>query len=221
MDANRLKVVVRGDKAVTVVDLHPVASAPRMPSGRPDHPGVGRIDGGSASGREVLAKVEVSRSPAEGTHPETEGRARVEHLERRHQEACRRPAYTGRAYHYSRRRILETAQRCMREGQSDIGIRGDGRRKGTGTNLVRGRRPGTAIHPPGVRTRDRPGRRHVNGSPGPVERPCQPDGSCGAAGKIDCTSGSRDHTGGGHGTDQVGKCPLGRFAVTGHPIIAH
>jgi hypothetical protein len=66
------QVVVRGDQAISMVDLNPVAAAPRVPTGRPDHAGVGSIDPGSTGGGEVLAPVEFSGLPGQGivTQPE-------------------------------------------------------------------------------------------------------------------------------------------------------
>jgi hypothetical protein len=59
-DGDALQVVVCGDQAVAVVDLHPVATAPGVPSGGPDHSGVGCVDTGAAGGCVVLAPVEFS-----------------------------------------------------------------------------------------------------------------------------------------------------------------
>jgi len=82
MHADGLKVVVGGDEAVAVVDLYPVATAPRMPAGGPHNTRISCVDGCAAGCRIVLAQMEVSRCPAERADPETERRTRIEELER-------------------------------------------------------------------------------------------------------------------------------------------
>lgn len=82
MHADGLKVVVGGDEAVAMVDLYPVAAAPRMPAGGPHNTRISRVDGRAAGCRIVLAQMEVPRRPAERADPETERRTRIEELER-------------------------------------------------------------------------------------------------------------------------------------------
>jgi hypothetical protein len=67
LDGYAPQVVVRGDQAISMVDLNPVAATPWVPSGRPDHAGVGSIDPGSAGSGEVLAPVEFTGVPGQGT----------------------------------------------------------------------------------------------------------------------------------------------------------
>jgi hypothetical protein len=98
LDTDGLKVVVGGDEAVAVVNLHPVATTPWVPSGRANNTGISRIDGGAAGCGIILAQVEIPGSPAERTDPETERRTRIEKLERSHQEAGSGPVHASRAY---------------------------------------------------------------------------------------------------------------------------
>jgi hypothetical protein len=98
LDADGLKVVVGGDEAVAVVNLHPVAATPWVPSGRADNAGVSRMDGGATGCCIILAQVEIPCRPAERTDPEAERRTRIEELERSHQEAGSWPAHASRAY---------------------------------------------------------------------------------------------------------------------------
>jgi hypothetical protein len=92
-------VIVRGDKAVAVVDLHPVAAAPRVPSCGTYHSGIRGVHFGFTGGRVVLAEMEVSCGPGERAYAETEGRAGVKLLEGCHQESSRRPAEPGRVHY--------------------------------------------------------------------------------------------------------------------------
>ena len=89
-DRDRLQVVVRGDQPVAVIDLHPVAAAPRMPAGGADNTRVGRIDPGAAACRIVLAEVEVPCRSREGADPVAKGRTRPEDFKGRHQGPLRR-----------------------------------------------------------------------------------------------------------------------------------
>jgi len=73
MHSDGIQMVVGGDQAVAVVDLHPVATAPRVPACCPDHSRVRRIHPGSARRRIILAEVEVSGGPGQRAHPVTEG----------------------------------------------------------------------------------------------------------------------------------------------------
>ncbi|MDP9888477.1 hypothetical protein J2X98_002065 [Pseudarthrobacter enclensis] len=73
VDTNGLKVVVRGDEAVAVVDFYAVPSTPGMPSCRADNAGIRCIDRRSASSGEVLAQMEVPRCPADRADPEPKG----------------------------------------------------------------------------------------------------------------------------------------------------
>ncbi|MCU1566025.1 MAG: hypothetical protein JWQ56_962 [Pseudarthrobacter sp.] len=72
--SNGIQVVVGGDQAVAVIDLHPVAPAPRMPACCADHSGVRCIHLGSARRGVVLAEMEVFGGPGQGADPETERR---------------------------------------------------------------------------------------------------------------------------------------------------
>ncbi|GGH96313.1 hypothetical protein GCM10007170_23870 [Arthrobacter liuii] len=138
VDADGLKVVVGGDESVAVVDFYAVAAAPRMPSGRAHNTGISCVDGCPAWGRVILAQVEISRGPADRTDPETEGRTRIEELERGHQEAGQRPARARGAYRQGARGVLRGAPNGgVREGQGDLGAGQDGGRKCADANLVR------------------------------------------------------------------------------------
>ena len=81
-----------------MVDFHPVAAAPRMPAGSPNHAGVGCVNGGAARRRVVLAKVEIPCRPRQRTDTEPERRAGIQEGKRSHQETCRRPADTGQLH---------------------------------------------------------------------------------------------------------------------------
>jgi hypothetical protein len=70
---NGFEVVVGGDQPAAVVDLHPVAPAPRVPAGGPDHARVSGVDLCSAWRGIVLAEVEVVGGSGQGAYPETEG----------------------------------------------------------------------------------------------------------------------------------------------------
>lgn len=59
-DGNGFEMVVGGDEAIAVVDLHPVSAAPGVPPDRPYHSGVGGVDPGAAGGGIILAPVEFS-----------------------------------------------------------------------------------------------------------------------------------------------------------------
>jgi hypothetical protein len=69
LNADGLKVVVGGDEAVPVINLHPVATTPRVPAGCPHNTGVSCIDGRAAGGCVVLAEVKIPCRPADRTHP--------------------------------------------------------------------------------------------------------------------------------------------------------
>ncbi|MDQ0729592.1 hypothetical protein QFZ57_000386 [Arthrobacter sp. B1I2] len=141
LDTDGLKVVVGGDEPVAVVDLHPVATAPGVPSGGAHNTGISRMDGCATGRCIILAQVEIPRRPAERTDPETERRARIEELKRCHQEACSRPAHARRAYCQGTGGVLgNTPNWRAWEGQADLRIGQDGGRKGSCTNLVRRRR---------------------------------------------------------------------------------
>lgn len=143
MDADGLKVVVGGDEAVAMIDLHTVAAAPGMPSGRAYNTGVGCVDGHAAGRCIILAQVEIISSPADRADPEAERRTRLEELKRGHQKAGSGPARARRPYCQGRRGICaRTSYRRMWEGQGDQRTGQDGRRKGAGADLVRRRRTG-------------------------------------------------------------------------------
>lgn len=71
-DRDCLKVVVGGDQAIAVIDLHPVAATPKMPAYGPDHAGVGRIDAGAAGSRKILPPMEFAGHTGQGARAETE-----------------------------------------------------------------------------------------------------------------------------------------------------
>ena len=70
LHADAFEVIVGGDQAVAVVDLHSVAAAPGMPSHCPHHAGVRCIDVGPTGGRKILAPVELTCRAADGTCPQ-------------------------------------------------------------------------------------------------------------------------------------------------------
>jgi hypothetical protein len=71
-DCDCLKVVIRGDKAVAVIDLHPVAAAPLVPAHGPDHAGVGGIDTGAAGSSKILPPMELTGDSRQGARTEAE-----------------------------------------------------------------------------------------------------------------------------------------------------
>jgi hypothetical protein len=91
LHTNTLKVVVRGDQPVSVIDLHPVATTPQMPAHSTDHTGVRSINPRPAGGSEVLAPVEFAGLAAERIHPQTKRRTRKKILQRRIQLPLGRP----------------------------------------------------------------------------------------------------------------------------------
>lgn len=76
-----LHVVVRRDETVAVVDFHPVATTPGMPSRGTHHTGVGRVDPGSFGGGKVLAPVEFTGLAREGVDAIPERRSRSERFQ--------------------------------------------------------------------------------------------------------------------------------------------
>ena len=72
-DGNGFEMVVGGDEAIAVVDLHPVSASPGMPASRPHNTRIRGINRCAAGGGIVLAKVEVPRCTAERADPGTEG----------------------------------------------------------------------------------------------------------------------------------------------------
>lgn len=127
---NALQVVVRGDKAVAVIDFHAIAAAPGVPTHGPDHAGVGCVDQRAASRGEILAPVELARQSGERIDPQPEGRARKQHFERRVEFPGRRPVE-------GTRRDIESANAVLIEG---LDRRAFKRHRGFVTCLDRGRR---------------------------------------------------------------------------------
>ena len=72
-DGDCLKVVVGGDQAIAVIDLHPVAAAPKVPAHGPDHAGVGRIDARAAGSSKILPPMEFACLTGQGARAETKG----------------------------------------------------------------------------------------------------------------------------------------------------
>jgi hypothetical protein len=102
---NGFQVVVGGDQAVAVVNLHPVAPAPGVPSGGADHSRIGSIHFRSARCGIVLAEVEVARGPGQGAHPEAKGRAGDEQFKGRPEEAGRGPPQAGGPHRQRQRTV--------------------------------------------------------------------------------------------------------------------
>jgi hypothetical protein len=127
---NALQVVVRGDKAVAVIDFHAIAAAPGVPTHGPDHAGVGCVDQRAASRGEILAPVELARQSGERIDPQPEGRARKQHFERRVEFPGRRPVE-------GTRRDIESANAVLIEGLDRGAFK---RHRGFVTCLDRGRR---------------------------------------------------------------------------------
>jgi hypothetical protein len=94
-DGDGLKVVVRGDQPVAVVNFHAVPAAPGVPAGGPDYAGVGCVDPGAAAGAEILAQVEVPECPGNRADAEPKRRTRREHFKRRHEGALGRALELG------------------------------------------------------------------------------------------------------------------------------
>ena len=86
-----LEVVVRGDEPIAMVDLHPVAAAPRMPACGSHNSGISRVDTRATRSGKILAPVELTGFPCQGVMPQAEGGTRIQNLERGHQETCTRP----------------------------------------------------------------------------------------------------------------------------------
>lgn len=82
LNGDPLKVVVGGDESVPVVDLHPVATTPGVPTRSANHTGVGREDAGPAGSCEVLARVEFTGFTGNGAGPHAERRTGGEELQR-------------------------------------------------------------------------------------------------------------------------------------------
>ncbi|OFI38512.1 hypothetical protein BIU82_04115 [Arthrobacter sp. SW1] len=74
LHANALQMVVGGNQAVPVINLHAIPAAPKMPAHGTYHAGVGGIDPGAARSGEVLSPMELAGAAAERIHPQTEGR---------------------------------------------------------------------------------------------------------------------------------------------------
>lgn len=147
MDADGLKVVVGGDEPVAMIDLHTVAATPGMPSGRAYNTGISSVDGHAAGRCIILAKVEITGAPVDGTDPEAERRTRIEELKRGHQKTCSGPARARRPYCQGRWGTCGRTPYCrVREGQGDQRTGQDGGRKGGAADLVRRRRSGFPLH---------------------------------------------------------------------------
>lgn len=84
-DRDCLKVVVGGDQAIAVIDLHPVAATPKVPAHGPDHAGVGRIDAGAAGSSKILPPMEFAGLTGQGARPKTEGGAGNQNFQRSHE----------------------------------------------------------------------------------------------------------------------------------------
>ncbi|KRE82314.1 hypothetical protein ASG86_11735 [Arthrobacter sp. Soil764] len=132
--------VVGGDEPVAVIDFHTVAAAPGMPPCRAHNTGVSCVDGGAAGRCIILAQVEITGSPADGTDPETEGRTRIQKLQRGHEKAGSGPAHACGANCQGPVAALDGIPYCrVREGQGDQRIGQDGRGDRTCAHLVRRR----------------------------------------------------------------------------------
>jgi hypothetical protein len=119
--SNGFQMVVGGDQAVAVVNLHPVAPAPGVPSGGADHSRIGGINFRSARRGIVLAEVEIARGPGQGTHPETEGRAGYEQFKWRPEEAGGGPAQA-RGPHRQRLGTFPGVTAHCRAGKGNQGL---------------------------------------------------------------------------------------------------
>ncbi|MDI2022075.1 hypothetical protein PJL18_02604 [Paenarthrobacter nicotinovorans] len=93
-----LKMVVGGDQAVAVFDLHPVTATPDVPANRADHAGVGRINTRSASCSVVLPPVELTGQPGQWAVAVTVGGTRIEDFERGVKAAGGRTGESGRSH---------------------------------------------------------------------------------------------------------------------------
>jgi hypothetical protein len=78
-----------------MIDFHPVAAAPGVPSRCSHHTRICRVDTRSTGGREVLAPVEFAGFTGEGVVPQSKGGTRVKHLKGCHEEARSRPPQSG------------------------------------------------------------------------------------------------------------------------------
>ena len=94
LDGDRLKVVVRGDKPIAVIDFNPVAATPGMPADGPDHARIGCVDPSAACCREVLAPVKFAGRAGNGAGAQPERGRCHEVFKRSHEEAERRPLQT-------------------------------------------------------------------------------------------------------------------------------
>lgn len=136
--ANRFQVVVGGDEAIAVVNLHPVAASPGVPARRPDDARIRRVNRGPARRGIVLSQVEVSRKSAQRADPESERRTRVKDLQRCHQEPDGGPANPGRANRQSWESAIPGAADCrVGKGKDRVGVGQDGRRQLSRSHLVR------------------------------------------------------------------------------------
>ena len=126
LDGDGLKVVVRGDQPVAVVNFHAVPAAPRVPADGPHHTGVGGVDPSAAGRRVVLAQVELSYGPGNRTDAEPEGRTRRERFKRRHEGAFRR-ALELRGSHIQRctSALGHRPDDCAAERDKGPAVRGD------------------------------------------------------------------------------------------------
>ncbi|MDQ0675675.1 hypothetical protein QFZ36_003236 [Pseudarthrobacter siccitolerans] len=137
--SNGFQMVVRGDQAVAVVNLHPVAPAPRVPSGGADHSRIGGIHFRSARCGIVLAEVEVARGPGQRAHPETKGRAGDEQFKGRPEEAGRGPSQPGGPHRQRHRTVPRVTSYCrMGKRNQSLWIGDDRRRQTTGANNAGG-----------------------------------------------------------------------------------
>ncbi len=89
-DCYCLKVVVRGDEAVAVIDFHPVAATPQVPAHRPDDTGIGGIDPCAAWSSKILPPMKFAGGAGHRAGAETEWRARNQNLQRSHEGTGRR-----------------------------------------------------------------------------------------------------------------------------------
>jgi hypothetical protein len=166
-DSDGLKMVVRCDQAVAVIDFHPVAASPRVPACSTHQSRVRRVNARSAGGGIVLPQMEVAGSPGQRAHPETEGRAGIEQSQWRHQEAGRRPAEACRS-HRQRRGVLPAVTAYCRMGKGDKRpwVRKSRCLKHPGTNPVRTQRVRASVAWRGC-LRTKPGSRGFQGLPLP------------------------------------------------------
>jgi hypothetical protein len=79
-----------------MVNLHAVATAPRVPTDCPCYARVGRINAGAARGTKILPPMELSGRASEGIYSRTVRRREIENFQWRKQPTCRGTTKTTR-----------------------------------------------------------------------------------------------------------------------------